>query len=242
MTEQTLQGHYAGFVTRLTAWLIDRGIIGGVLAFTAWLVSYLMGILGINITQCNMTGGWQDYVCWFVTLSLLTYSLVFGPLYMMIFWTLAGATPGKVAVGVRVVRMDGKPMSFRTSFRRYIGYMMSFVALGAGFLLILVDNKRQGWDDKLAGTCVVYTWKARQNETLIQRMTKKLFSGQERIDHYSEELSGKSIYGTDKPNETASEADTNANAGGDAAVTKHEGDSKQDAGASSADQKTSTPA
>jgi len=173
MTEQTLQGQYAGFVTRLMAWLIDRGIIAVVLAVTAWLVSYAMGVFGIDLSQCYATGGWQGYICWFVTFCLAIFTLVFAPLYMMIFWTFAGATPGKVAAGVRVVRMDGKPMTFRTSFRRYVGYVMSFIALGAGFLLILISDKRQGWDDKLANTCVVYSWKARQNETLIQRMTKK---------------------------------------------------------------------
>lgn len=143
-------------------------------------------------------------------------------------------------MGLRIVRMDGEAMNFRTSFRRWLGYCMSFLALGAGFFLILIDNKRQGWDDKFANTCVVYTWKARQNEKLITRLTQKLFRGQKRIDHYSEELRGKSVYGTDELDETASAKDSTSDASsGDNAVTKPEKDSKQDAGASM-DEKTAT--
>ena len=79
-----------------------------------------------------------------------------------------------------------------------------------------------------------------QNEQLIKRMTKKLFRSQKRIDHYSEELRGKSIYGTDELDETASAKDSTSDASsGDNAVTKPEKDSKQDAGAS-ADEKTAT--
>ena len=43
MTKQDMQGQYAGFVTRLFAWLIDRGIIAAVMATSAWLVNYLAG-------------------------------------------------------------------------------------------------------------------------------------------------------------------------------------------------------
>lgn len=208
MTKQDMQGQYAGFVTRLGAWLIDRGIIAAVMAASAWLVNYLLGVFGLNITECYATPGWEGYVCVFVSVCFSIFALTFGPLYLIVFWTLAGATPGKVAAGIRIVRMDGKPMSLRRSFRRWLGYMMSFFALGAGFLLILISDRRQGWDDKFAHTCVVYSWEARQNERLIKRMTKKLFRSQKRIDHYSEELRGKTIYGTDQNQDAVSATDS----------------------------------
>jgi uncharacterized RDD family membrane protein YckC len=80
--------------------------------------------------------------------------------YYVFFWTIAGQTPGKMIMGVRVVTMEGEPLSFWRSVRRFIGYMLSFLALYVGFLWILVDNNRQGWHDKLAGTIVIYVWDA----------------------------------------------------------------------------------
>jgi len=240
MTKQDMQGQYAGFVTRLGAWMIDRGIVAVVLGAVAWLVSYLLGIFGMDMTQCSIQPNLYYYACTFASIGLGIFAIIFGPLYMMVFWTLSGATPGKVVAGVRIVRMDGKPMTFRRSFRRWLGYLMSFFALGAGFLLILIDNRRQGWDDKFAGTCVVYSWKARQNETLIQRMTKKLFWGQKRIDHYSEELRGKSIYGTDSLQTTTSETDSTPDAGGDGAGMENQDAASKDAGASPEGENTTT--
>jgi uncharacterized RDD family membrane protein YckC len=43
-----------------------------------------------------------------------------------------------------------------------------------GFLWILIDNRRQGWHDKMAGTCVIYNWPARPDENFLR---KRLDSG-----------------------------------------------------------------
>jgi len=80
--------------------------------------------------------------------------------YFTFFLGSRGQTPGKMIMGVRVVTMEGEPLSFWRSVRRFIGYMLSFLALYVGFLWILVDNNRQGWHDKLAGTIVIYVWDA----------------------------------------------------------------------------------
>ncbi len=211
MTKQDMQGQYAGFVSRLTAWLIDRGIILAILGAMAWLTTYLAGIVGLNLTQCHTMGGWQGYVCWAVAAGVALFTLTLPAIYVLFFWTLAGVTPGKAALGIRIVRLDGKPMTFRTSFRRYIGYLVSFLGFGAGFLWMLIDNRRQGWHDKISGTCVVYSWSARQNETLIGRMTNWLFKSRKRVDQYSEKYRGKSIYGTDSEQEVTPEVDSAPN-------------------------------
>ena len=205
MIEQDLQGQYAGFVSRLIAWVIDRGIIIGILGIVGWLITYLGQIVGLDITQCTVTTGWEGYLCLAVAAGLVLFTLSFAPLYFLFFWTLAGMTPGKAMLGVRIVRLDGKPMDFRTSFRRYIGYVVSFLGFGAGFFWILIDNRRQGWHDKIAGTCVVYSWSARQNERLIDRMTRWLFKSERRIDKYSTKLAGKPIYDKDKDKNTSTQ-------------------------------------
>jgi len=40
-------------------------------------------------------------------------------------------------------------------FVRYIGYFVSVIPFGLGFIWIAFDSKKQGFHDKLAGTVVV---------------------------------------------------------------------------------------
>jgi uncharacterized RDD family membrane protein YckC len=66
------------------------------------------------------------------------------------------ATPGKMLMDVEIV-------SAKTLQRpgpgqlviRYLGYIVSSLPLGLGFLWILFDKRKQGWHDKLAGTRVI---------------------------------------------------------------------------------------
>ena len=78
-----------------------------------------------------------------------------GALYTIGFWYALGATPGKMALGLQVVREDGSPLGPGTSVLRYVGYIVSGLALGLGFLWIIWDPKKQAWPDKIAGTLVV---------------------------------------------------------------------------------------
>ena len=60
-------------------------------------------------------------------------------------------------LGVRVIRTDGGRLRLKNAILRQIGYWIStFFYLG--FLWILIDNKRQGWHDKIGGSIVTYSW------------------------------------------------------------------------------------
>ena len=60
-------------------------------------------------------------------------------------------------MGVRVVcaRSDG-PVSLRAALVRLVGMLLAAIPLFAGFLLILVDDRRRGLQDRLARTVVRY--------------------------------------------------------------------------------------
>ena len=49
----------------------------------------------------------------------------------------------------------GSAPTIRQSVIRYIGYYVSLLPLGLGFLWVLWDTKKQGWHDKMAGTVVI---------------------------------------------------------------------------------------
>ncbi|HEX7050626.1 MAG TPA: RDD family protein [Longimicrobiales bacterium] len=66
-----------------------------------------------------------------------------------------GLTPGKRLLGIRVIRLDGKPIGWWFAFERFGGYGAAVSTGLLGFLQILWDRNRQGIHDKIAGTVVV---------------------------------------------------------------------------------------
>ena len=69
---------------------------------------------------------------------------------------LTGLTLGKWATGLRIQRLDsGNPGIGRALLRHFVGYPLSFVTLGIGFLLAAVTVHGRGLHDMIAGTVVV---------------------------------------------------------------------------------------
>jgi uncharacterized RDD family membrane protein YckC len=67
-----------------------------------------------------------------------------------------GQTPGKRLMGIRVIRLDGKPLGWWIAFERFGGYAASFSVGLLGFFQILWDRNRQGLHDKACETVVVH--------------------------------------------------------------------------------------
>lgn len=70
-------------------------------------------------------------------------------------WTWKGTTIGGIVLGLKVVRMDGQPVNFLVAIVRGLAAAFSIVVLFLGFLWIAWDKDKQGWHDKIAGTCVL---------------------------------------------------------------------------------------
>lgn len=84
------------------------------------------------------------------------FGLALPVVYHWIFWTRRdGQTPGKMAVGIRVVKADGSELSDTDAFIRAIGYHVSSLFLGLGYIWAIFDGNNQTWHDKMAGTYVV---------------------------------------------------------------------------------------
>ena len=67
-----------------------------------------------------------------------------------------GQTLGKRFLGIRIIREDGEPVSYRTVILRHlIGYPLSILIAGIGICWALWDARQQGWHDKIARTLVV---------------------------------------------------------------------------------------
>ncbi|MDT8340111.1 MAG: RDD family protein [Longimicrobiales bacterium] len=66
-----------------------------------------------------------------------------------------GYTPGKRALGIRVVRLDGEPFTWWTAFERAGGYAAGFATGLLGFAQVFWDPNRQCVHDRIVGTAVV---------------------------------------------------------------------------------------
>jgi len=177
MNERTLQGQYAGFVSRAMALVIDFVLIGALLVVFNWSYTTALGIVNFDVQNCQP----HQFLPMLSLLSCevlrgiqLIITLLLGPLYFLFFWTLGGQTAGNAALGIRVLRLDGEPMRVFNSVRRLIGYGLCIVTFGIGFLWVIWDDRRRGWHDRIAGTCVVYSWEARQNDVNLMRVRYRL--------------------------------------------------------------------
>jgi len=78
-----------------------------------------------------------------------------GVYFTLLAGALGGRTLGKLLLGIRAVKTDGKPFTFFDAFVRNGGYVAG-VAMGfTGFLRLLWEPNRQAVEDKIAGTVVV---------------------------------------------------------------------------------------
>ena len=70
-------------------------------------------------------------------------------------WKLRGSTIGGIVCGLKVVRLDDRPLDWSTAVVRALGCFLSFVVMGLGFIWVAFDDQKQSWHDKIAGTTVV---------------------------------------------------------------------------------------
>jgi uncharacterized RDD family membrane protein YckC len=181
MAGKGLQGQYAGFISRTIAFVGDLLVIILVLIVVNAVVQVPLDLFfGIDLNACPAVSSWQDLLwpstllCYGAKWLQVALVVVIPPGYFVLFWALGGQTLVQYAMGLRVVRVDGKRMTVLRSLARWLGYFVSFVALGLGFLWVLWDDRRQGFHDKLVKTVVIYAWEARQNEFLLDRIRGKL--------------------------------------------------------------------
>ncbi len=118
----------AGFWRRFFASLLDGIVIGIVLV----LLYLLLG-----------TGGY--------VLGLLA-----GLAYFTYFEGGRGQTPGKMALGIRVVSLEhGGSIGYGKACLRYVVSILSGIVIDIGYLWMLWDSEKQTWHDKASGAIVV---------------------------------------------------------------------------------------
>jgi uncharacterized RDD family membrane protein YckC len=127
---------------RCGAILIDYVILVAILAFST-LVSRLLGGGSRSIGNSSETVG-------------ILIAIVVAVVDLGILPGLTGLTVGKWATGLRILREDGSDIGIGRAFlRHFVGYPLSFVTLGLGFLVAALTTRGRGLHDLIANTIVV---------------------------------------------------------------------------------------
>lgn len=151
-----LEFETAGLPSRMLAALIDSAIQ------LAVLFAVLFAAFGLNEAGIELGGIANAF------LYVLVFLLVFG--YPAGFETLwRGRTPGKAALGLRVVTVEGGPIRFRHAAIRAILGLLDKYLLSAvpGVLAVLGTARNQRLGDLVAGTLVLRERSAAKAPTAV---------------------------------------------------------------------------
>ncbi len=124
-----------------------------------------MSAIEVETAQIRYAGFWRrlaaylvDYavvgvISWMLSVGVLAFIIAF--VYFVGFWAWLGQTPGKAALGIKIVRLDGTNIGIGTAILRFIGYIVSSIVLCIGFLMTAFHGQKRGLHDLIAGTLVI---------------------------------------------------------------------------------------
>ena len=145
------QGNYAGGVSRLAAFGADVGIAWATLLIILGMISIALSLL-LN-RSISLYNNWKIVA----DLSIVFWFFI----YFAYQWTLGGKTLGMAIFGLRVVSVEGAPISGRAAVVRTVTLPLSIIPAGLGLFGIVLRVDHRAWHDRFARTCVVYDWDAR---------------------------------------------------------------------------------
>jgi uncharacterized RDD family membrane protein YckC len=134
--------------------------LGRVLAaifYDAWLIVALM-LLGATLDtfiRHAFIGSSSEGSHAVLQLYLVLIPLIF----FSGFWVYGGQTLGMRAWRIRVLTTQGEPLTTRQAILRYCCAGLSWLALGLGYIWILIDPDNRSWHDRLSSTCLVLVQK-----------------------------------------------------------------------------------
>lgn len=179
---------YAGFWIRVVAIILDGIVLGTVLYLIQIFIS---GKMFESMDFSKVFESVEDFTQLFEALKTIVQPMItvwaITVLINILYWVILtgkfGATLGKMALGIKVVKDDLQPVTYRGAFvREFLGKNLLYSAIffGAwlaffwflwsyknpfsslivfvgflGYLWVSWDKRKQGWHDKIARTVVI---------------------------------------------------------------------------------------
>jgi uncharacterized RDD family membrane protein YckC len=146
-----LQGTRAGFVSRVVAAVIDVLLVFLLLIGGEAVIGAVRAVFGEEKFAMPSVGAFESSG---LLLLLLVIVLTFA-------WSGSGRTLGNAVVGLRVLREDGRVLSWRRALvRAVVVVIFPLVSM----LWILVSRKNAGIHDIVCRTAVVYDWRPERHD------------------------------------------------------------------------------
>ncbi|WP_424244532.1 putative RDD family membrane protein YckC [Elusimicrobium posterum] len=140
---------YASFWQRFFALVIDNIILSVASSIVGFIIGLVIG--GGMQANANPTGEQLIIMIALYGIFFIAYCLYFPILES----SASQATPGKMAVGIKVVDLNGQRISFLRALGRYFAHAISQITLLIGFMMVCFTEKKQALHDMISGTLVV---------------------------------------------------------------------------------------
>ena len=137
--------NYAGFWIRFAAKFVDWLILG-----VPFMVIYFLVIL----SQANAR---EQDVRFIVLIYSLQFCFIFIQMaYQIFFLGKYGATPGKMACKIKVVKADGGRIGYGRATGRFFAEMLSGMICYIGYIIVAFDSQKRALHDHICNTRVIY--------------------------------------------------------------------------------------
>lgn len=135
-------GEYATFGSRLGARMLDALVMLLILPLGAAAAAGVAAAMGVDDVAP-------------IVIAAVLVDLPLGVTAYYLVGASRGQTLGKQNIGLRLCRMDGRPLGFWLAVGRELASIISTMALMIGWLAPLWTPKRQTWHDSMTNTVVV---------------------------------------------------------------------------------------
>ena len=150
--------HYGGCWIRFLAVIIDGIIIGVVSTIIRIPLGLAIGGAGLSLGRNPDPGQVLAALPAILSLAGLSFLIQIGLslAYEVYFLSTKGATPGKMALGLKVTTANGGPISPGLAAGRYFAKILSWLTLCIGFIIAGFDAEKRALHDHICGTRVVH--------------------------------------------------------------------------------------
>lgn len=135
---------YGGFWIRVGAKIIDAVIMGVVSSLFSVVIAFIF-----------ISGDPDSMSAVMVQVAIIFLNMLIGTAYTTFFLGKYGATLGKMALKLKVVRSDGEPLSYGRAFGRHFADLLSGLILYIGYIIAAFDEEKRALHDHICDTRVV---------------------------------------------------------------------------------------
>jgi uncharacterized RDD family membrane protein YckC len=150
--------HFGGFWMRFLAVIIDGIILWVISAIIRLPLGLAIGGVGLGLGRNPEPAQVFAALPAILSLAGLSFLIQIGVslAYEMYFLSTKGATPGKMALGLKVTTANGGPISVGLAAGRYFAKILSWITFCIGFIIAGFDSEKRALHDHICGTRVVY--------------------------------------------------------------------------------------